>query len=48
MGEIISKTEIEKNQYKDMIEKMNNTIMHRSLDGGGYYYGDNFVFTHRT
>jgi asparagine synthase (glutamine-hydrolysing) len=44
---IISKTKIEKESMKDIIEKMNNTLIHRGPDGEGYYYGDNFVFAHR-
>jgi asparagine synthase (glutamine-hydrolysing) len=44
---IISKTRIEKKSIKDIIEKMNNTLIHRGPDGEGYYYGDNFVFAHR-
>jgi len=44
---IISKTKIEKESTKDIIEKMNNTLIHRGPDGEGYYYGDNFVFAHR-
>ena len=44
---IISKTKIEKELTKDIIEKMNNTLIHRGPDGEGYYYGDNFVFAHR-
>jgi asparagine synthase (glutamine-hydrolysing) len=44
---IIIKTRIEKKSIKDIIEKMNNTLIHRGPDGEGYYYGDNFVFAHR-
>ncbi|MBX0310943.1 MAG: asparagine synthase (glutamine-hydrolyzing) [Sulfurihydrogenibium sp.] len=44
---IISKTKIEKESIKDIIERMNNTLIHRGPDGEGYYYGDNFVFAHR-
>ena len=44
---IISKTKIEKELTKDIIEKMNNTLIHRGPDGEGYYYEDNFVFAHR-
>jgi asparagine synthase (glutamine-hydrolysing) len=44
---IISKTRIEKESIKDIIEKMNNTLIHHGPDGEGYYYGDNFVFAHR-
>ena len=44
---IISKTRIEKESIKDIIEKMNNTLIHRGPDGEGYYYEDNFVFAHR-
>ena len=44
---IISKTRIEKESIKDIIEKMNNTLIHHGPDAEGYYYGDNFVFAHR-
>ena len=44
---IISKTRIEKKSIKDIIEKMNNTLIHRGPDGEGYYNEDNFVFAHR-
>jgi len=44
---IISKTRIEKESMKDIIEKMNNTLIHRGPDGEGYYNEDNFVFAHR-
>ncbi len=40
---IISKKRIEKN----IIESMNDSIIHRGPDGFGYFYGENFAFGHR-